>query len=120
VDETAAIWFVRNTVVEFAERDAFYPHTVGDAILWDKLGNSWGLLSELVTQAAGPPGNIKFSHDETTCMATCYGLTDQVVQAVMPYHAKLVHKSAKEALAVELLNRDDLRAWLRATQDIKD
>jgi hypothetical protein len=40
VDETAAIWFVRNTVVDFAERDAFYPHTVGDAIPWDKLGNS--------------------------------------------------------------------------------
>jgi hypothetical protein len=78
------------------------------------------LLSELVTQAAGPPVNVKFSHDETTCMATCYGLTDQVVQAVMPYHAKLVHKLAKEALAVELVNRDDLRAWLRATQDVKD
>jgi hypothetical protein len=91
------------------------------------LGTSWatrprGLLSELVTQAAGPPGNVKFrvSDDETTCMAACFGLTDQVVQATMPYHAKLVHKSAKEMLAVELLNRQDLRAWLRATQDVKE
>jgi hypothetical protein len=31
-----------------------------------------------------------------------------------------VHKSTKEMLAVELLKREDLRAWLRATQDVKE
>jgi hypothetical protein len=67
VDETAAISFIRNVLVDFAAHDSFFLHRTGDEIPWDKLGNSWGLLWELVAQAAGPTGKVSFdvSEDKT-------------------------------------------------------
>jgi hypothetical protein len=107
VDKTAAILFIRNVLVDFAAHDSFFPHRIGDEIPWDKLGNSWGLLGELVAQAAGPTGKVLFnvSEDKDICMATVRGLTEQVVQATMPYHSTLSHKAAQEVLAVDILRR---------------
>jgi hypothetical protein len=54
VDEVAASTFVRNVLVKFAINDEYYPHDVGTEIPQNKLGNSWGYLTELVAQATGP------------------------------------------------------------------
>jgi dsRNA-specific ribonuclease len=111
VDETTAISFICNILVDFAAHNSFFPHRTEDEIPWDKQGNSWGLLGELVAQAAGPTGKVLFdvSKARDICMATVRGLTEQVVQATMPYHLKLLHKAAQEVLAVDVLRREDFK-----------
>ena len=75
-----------------------------------------------MAQAAGPTGKVSFdvSEDKDICMATVRGLTEQVVQATMPYHSKLSHKAAQEVLAVDILRREDLKILLNASQYIKE
>jgi hypothetical protein len=75
-----------------------------------------------VAQAAGPTRIVLFdvSEDKDICMATVWGLTQQVVQAAMPYHSKLLHKAAQEVLAVDILRREDLKILLNASQYIKE
>jgi hypothetical protein len=48
IDKVAALTFVRNLLVEFAKNDEYYPHDMGAEIPQNKLGNSWGYLTELV------------------------------------------------------------------------
>jgi hypothetical protein len=60
VDEAAASLFVRNVMVDVAKRDDYYPHEVGEEIPQEKLGNSWGYLTEVVAKATGVTDTISY------------------------------------------------------------
>jgi hypothetical protein len=119
VDEAAAISFVRNLLADFAGRDSFFPHRIGDEIPSEKLGNQWGLLGEMVKKAVDEAGTVKYTllPGGNKCSVTVCGLTKQVVEATLPFDSTMTRKAAQEALALQLLPMEDLKRFAVRVED---
>jgi hypothetical protein len=122
VDEVAASTFVWNVLVEFARNNGYYPHDVGTEIPQNKLGNSWGYLTELVAQATGETGTVHYDPgpEGASGIATVRGLTDDVLTLVREHAKGTGKKVAQEALALEFLARDDLKELLKVWSGMKE
>jgi hypothetical protein len=122
VDEVAASTFARNVLVEFARNDEHHPHDVETEIPQNKLGNSWGYLTELVAQATGETGTVHYDPGPggASGIATVRGLIDDVLTLVWEHAKGTGKKVAQEALALEFLARDDLKELLMVWSGMKE
>jgi hypothetical protein len=78
---------------------------VGTEIPHNKLGNSWGYLTELVAQATGETGTVHYDSGPrgVSGIATVRGLTDDVLTLVQEHAKGTGKRVTQEALALEFL-----------------